>query len=751
MFIITAVLSSVGIKVEETTLSYRTIQRARMIVRKEIAVGLKNDFKSHDKYVIHWDGKLLQDIVGSKSVDRLSVLLTAFGVEQLLGVPKMDSESAQNQTTAILRTLDEWGLSRYVKAMCFDTTAVNTGIHNGTCVEIEKALGRELIYLPCRHHIYELILKSAFEVYWPTSSGPNVPIFGRFKKKWDEIDKTNYKAGIEDSKVANVVLSKKNEISSFITQCLQAWFSSTSAIAAPNHDLEFLKQLIEYKEIDALISSATYEKMTSHLCVPKLKGRENYSEWAFAAENFLILEGMSDCIKSETVPEEIGAAGFTRRISLLRSLISIRLENSVSMTSYVTQIIETSQKLSGTGFKINDEWVASLLLAGLTEKYSPMIMAIEHCGIPLTADAIKTKLLDMEESGNGGDNSAVNSSGAFASYKKNRNVGNTSTKDNAQMSMSKPKVITCYKCKQTGHYRNQCTFSNKNSSNTNKMNVQSNAFSAVFLNGEFCKSDWYIDSGASVHLTANEEWLSNVSRILGLRKLSWQTKIKYLYYVLEMCRLRQRRTPVNTILQWKIFNKAGILVATACLLNGVYKLNMSEHCLTAAMTVSSEVWHRRLGHVNSQYLNKMQDAVEGLTIDSKIDISKSSCVACCEGKAGCLFPKRVAEDEALKCFQQYKAEVENQLNCKIKILRSDNGTEFCNSKFDDFLMSHGIVHHKTNPYTQEQNGLSERYNRTIVEKAKCLLFDAGLEKRFWAEAAHCSVLTEQDCDYILKL
>ncbi|GBP52031.1 hypothetical protein EVAR_97501_1 [Eumeta japonica] len=67
MFIITAVLSSVGIKVEETTLSYRTIQRARMIVRKEIAVGLKNDFKSHDKYVIHWDGKLLQDIVGSKA------------------------------------------------------------------------------------------------------------------------------------------------------------------------------------------------------------------------------------------------------------------------------------------------------------------------------------------------------------------------------------------------------------------------------------------------------------------------------------------------------------------------------------------------------------------------------------------------------------------------------------------------------------------------------------------------------------
>lgn len=40
--------------------------------------------------------------------------------------------------------------------------------------------------------------------------------------------------------------------------------------------------------------------------------------------------------------------------------------------------LETSQKLSGTGFKINNEWVGSLLLAGLSEKISPMIMAIEH-------------------------------------------------------------------------------------------------------------------------------------------------------------------------------------------------------------------------------------------------------------------------------------------------------------------------------------------------------------------------------------
>uniref|UniRef100_A0A2H1WQ59 SFRICE_016825 n=1 Tax=Spodoptera frugiperda TaxID=7108 RepID=A0A2H1WQ59_SPOFR len=178
--------------------------------------------------------------------------------------------------------------------------------------------------------------------------------------------------------------------------------------------------------------------MTSNYLVnvPKLKGRENYGEWVFAAENFLVLEDMLHCIK--TIPGKIletaddtktkaklimtidsalyvhikdvnttlqlwnklktlfDDSGFTRRISLLRNLISIRQENCVSMQSYVTQLVETGQKLSGTGFNISDEWIGCLMLAGLSEKFMPMIMAIEHSGIKITTDAIRTKLMDME-------------------------------------------------------------------------------------------------------------------------------------------------------------------------------------------------------------------------------------------------------------------------------------------------------------------------------------------------------------------
>lgn len=82
----------------------------------------------------------------------------------------------------------------------------------------------------------------------------------------------------------------------------------------------------------------------------------------------------------------------------------------------------------------------------------------------------------------------------------------------------------------------------------------------------------------------------------------------------------------------EIYNKQNILVATATLANGVYKLNMPTY-RTAAVVETGEVWHRRLGHVNSSlYINNMQNAVTGVVLDKKIDISKMNCTVCCDGK-----------------------------------------------------------------------------------------------------------------------
>lgn len=46
----------------------------------------------------------------------------------------------------------------------------------------------------------------------------------------------------------------------------------------------------------------------------------------------------------------------------------------------------------------------------------------------------------------------------------------------------------------------------------------------------------------------------------------------------------------------------------------------------------------------------------------------------------------------------------------------------------------GVKHETTIPYSPQQNGRAERINRTLMDKARCLISDSKLPKEFWAEA-----------------
>ena len=91
--------------------------------------------------------------------------------------------------------------------------------------------------------------------------------------------------------------------------------------------------------------------------------------------------------------------------------------------------------------------------------------------------------------------------------------------------------------------------------------------------------------------------------------------------------------------------------------------------------------------------------------------------------------------EAFSAFKEWKIMIERQTEKKVKILRTDNGMEFCSKQFKNYCKSEGIVRHYTVPYTPQQNSVAERMNRTIISRARCMLSNAGLHRRFWAEAA----------------
>jgi hypothetical protein len=104
------------------------------------------------------------------------------------------------------------------------------------------------------------------------------------------------------------------------------------------------------------------------------------------------------------------------------------------------------------------------------------------------------------------------------------------------------------------------------------------------------------------------------------------------------------------------------------------------------------------------------------------------------------FLKSKGAEEVLRVFQHFKALVEKEAEAPIRRFRCDNGTgEYNNQLFKDFLSSSGITFEPSAPYTQNQNSVSKRAIRTIVEKARSMLLNAKLSEGFWEEAVRTAV------------
>ncbi|GJU94406.1 putative ribonuclease H-like domain-containing protein [Tanacetum coccineum] len=154
-------------------------------------------------------------------------------------------------------------------------------------------------------------------------------------------------------------------------------------------------------------------------------------------------------------------------------------------------------------------------------------------------------------------------------------------------------------------------------------------------------------------------------------------------------------------------------------------------CLIAKATSDESVlWNRRLGHINFKNINKLvkDNLIRGLP--TKRFENDQTCVACLKGKqhkASCKF-------KVLEILKNFIKEIENLVDKKVKIIRSDNGTEFKNKVMDDFCREKGIKREYSVARTPQQNGVAERRNRTLIEAARTMLADSKLPTTFWAEA-----------------
>lgn len=581
--------------------------------------------------------------------------------------------------------------------------------------------------------------------------------------------------------------------------------------------------------------------------IEKLKGRENFTDWQFSMQTYLELEDLWDsvengykvenpvdatkksantkaraklilmldpvnyvhvhnCTTAKDVWDKLIStfqdSGLTRKVSLLRTLITTKLSECDSVSDYVSKILSTVHKLNSIKFTLTDEWVGTFLLAGLPDDYRPMIMGLESSGVAITGDSIKTKLLQDVKM-------AVHSDVKLSD-------------DGSALYAKKTWKPKCFSCNEYGHLSKSCPKLKKGDQQKHSdSGSRDHRTSFALTSNENINENqriWFIDSGASAHMTVNGDWLNNVKDppkkqitvanneripIAGVGDLSMSVRIGKKSQLIDMENVlhvpklnanlfsvsqtvKKGNVVIFDINGCRITNKDKTLLATADLVNDMYQLNWinEEKCYNTKV-VDFELWHRRLGHMSHDYMKHSQELIDP-SCNHEFKNKMDFCEVCLKGKQ-CRLPfqhvgTRADEqlelvhsdlcgpmevdslagsryfftliddcthkvfvyclkrkDEVFDAFVNFKNLVENQSNKKIKILRTDNGGEYCNRVLKNFLQGAGIQHQLTVPHTPQQNGVAERMNRTIVEKARCMLIDANMDKRFWAEAVSTAV------------
>nr|GEU51821.1 hypothetical protein [Tanacetum cinerariifolium] len=154
---------------------------------------------------------------------------------------------------------------------------------------------------------------------------------------------------------------------------------------------------------------------------------------------------------------------------------------------------------------------------------------------------------------------------------------------------------------------------------------------------------------------------------------------------------------------------------------------------------SALLWHCRLGHINKKRIEKLLH--DGLLNSSDLTAFEK-CVSCMSRKMArkpymhqlerAKDLLRLIHTDVCGPFKIIVSKRSRKSTRKtIKSLRSDHGGEYMSQEFLDHLKDHGIIAHRTPPYTSQLNGVSERRNRTLLDMVRSMMSQTTLPKSFW--------------------
>lgn len=595
----------------------------------------------------------------------------------------------------------------------------------------------------------------------------------------------------------------------------------------------------------------------SHAKIIKLEGKHNYDTWRFqlniilrSAEKYDVAVGNSSkpdqisnedgyvtWMKDDIDAQRIIVTSVNEQILSLITYCSTSMEMLTKLEILFTQKSETSlhllqqqfysysfndadcmsanimklekitHSMKALGEQIPDSMIMTKILMMLPKEYAHFYSAWDSVSSDQqTVNNLTSRLLLEEERlGNCRKIEDI----ALVTRKTQNDTLKSDAKKNRKW------IPNCNFCKKRGHLMKDCWFRKKKENET-----PSQRRVALIGTSSMNIDKWYLDSGASDHMSSRKEWFhqytmfaepksirigdgSYISAIgvgnIEIRSFNGEiwiaSEIKAVLHVPDLkCNLFSTGTILDKGFKMVSdsetckFMKNGKIFAVATRKAKLFEMLFEvDESMLAIIGVSSKLekittWHERLGHQNIAHVRNVLKRYEVPFIDEE----NFFCEACVMGKQHRLshslsssretkpgglihmdlcgpmektslggsnyillfkddyssfrvvyFIKQKSEvTQKLKIFLKL---VENQTNRKVKICRSDNGTEFVNQQVRSIMEENGVKHQLSVPYTPQQNGRAERDFRTIVEMARTMLHSKHLDKNLWAEAVNYAV------------
>nr|AAW57815.1 putative polyprotein [Oryza sativa Japonica Group] len=494
---------------------------------------------------------------------------------------------------------------------------------------------------------------------------------------------------------------------------------------------------------------------------------------------------------------KFGATDASIDVYIMEQFHDYRMADNRSVVEQAHEIQTMAKELELLKCVLPDKFVAGCIIAKLPPSWRSFGTALKHKRQEYSIEGLiasldieeKAREKDAASKGDGGQSSANvvhkahnKSKGKYkaqqtTNFKKQKKNNNNPNQDEG----------TCFVCGQPGHLARKCLqrmgmkapagqtskFDNVTIGSTGDGSGYGRRGSTVLMgNG----------SHASVHGVGTVDLKFTSGKIVQLKNVQHVPSIDR--NLVSGSRLTKDGFKLVFESNKVVVSKHGYFIGKGYECGGLFCFSLSDFCnksvnhICGSVDDEANVWHSRLCHINFGLMSRLSS----MCLIPKFSIVKGSkCHSCVQLKQP-RKPHKAAEernlaplellhsdlcemngvltkggkryfmtliddatrffyvyllktkDEALDYFKIYKAEVENQLDRKIKRLRSDRGGEFFSNEFDLFCEEHGFIHERTPPYSPESNGIAERKNRTLTNLVNAMLDTAGLPKAWWGEA-----------------